>query len=284
MEQIERYDVDYGEADILDENADVVRIMSIHKSKGLEFPVTFVSGLSKRFNMQNANQSLIVDMDLGLACDYVDLKRRLRNRTLRRAALSEKLREDSLCEEIRILYVALTRAKEKLIMTATLEKAEEKTALLRERGEERLTYPDFIEAGSCLDFILPIIDKCSLRLSIIDGGLMKAEKNSELVRLFEKKVRLERSQEYADGHALGELRERFSFVYPYRNMEKLYTKTTVSELKIAAMSQKDEAAYHSFEEKEIVPYIPTFKREKERVSGVVRGNAYHRVREILDLQ
>lgn len=67
----------------LDENADVVRIMSIHKSKGLEFPVVFVSGLSKRFNMQDANQSLIVDMDLGVAVDYVDSVRRIKNKTLR---------------------------------------------------------------------------------------------------------------------------------------------------------------------------------------------------------
>ena len=66
MEQLEKYDVDYGEAELLDENADVVRIMSIHRSKGLEFPVTFVCGLSKRFNMQDANQSLILDMDFGL--------------------------------------------------------------------------------------------------------------------------------------------------------------------------------------------------------------------------
>ena len=70
MEQLEKYDVDYGEAGLLDENADVVRIISIHKSKGLEFPVTFVSGLSKRFNMQDVNQSLILDMDLGLGMDY----------------------------------------------------------------------------------------------------------------------------------------------------------------------------------------------------------------------
>lgn len=75
-----KYDVDYGEADTLDENADVVRIMSIHKSKGLEFPVVFVSGLSKRFNMQDANQSLIVDMDLGVAVDYVDSGRRIKIR------------------------------------------------------------------------------------------------------------------------------------------------------------------------------------------------------------
>ena len=104
MEQLEKYDVDYGEADTLDENADVVRIMSIHKSKGLEFPVVFVSGLSKRFNMQDANQSLIVDMDLGVAVDYVNPGRRIKNKTLRRAVLSAKMKEDSLAEELRVLY------------------------------------------------------------------------------------------------------------------------------------------------------------------------------------
>ena len=117
MEQLEKYDVDYGEADTLDENADVVRIMSIHKSKGLEFPVVFVSGLSKRFNMQDANQSLIVDMDLGVAVDYVDSGRRIKNKTLRRAVLSAKMKEDNLAEELRVLYVALTRAEKRVIMT-----------------------------------------------------------------------------------------------------------------------------------------------------------------------
>lgn len=284
MEQLEKYDVDYGEADTLDENADVVRIMSIHKSKGLEFPITFVSGLSKRFNMQDANQSLIVDMDLGLACDYVNLQKRVRNKTLRRAVLSRKMREDSLAEELRILYVALTRAKEKLIMTASLEGACEKVELLKERDAKRLTYLDFIEAGSYLDFILPVIDKSNVKLSLVDNEIFVAEKTTEQVKFFEKKIKLEHSDEYADKQALEELRQRFSFVYPYESMEKLYTKTTVSELKIAAMAQKDEAAYHTFEEKEVVPYIPAFKREEEKVSGTVRGNAYHRVMELLDFQ
>ena len=138
MEQLEKYDMDYGEADSLDENADVVRIMSIHKSKGLEFPVCFVGGLSKRFNMQDVNQSLIVDMDLGLATDYVDTKRRVRNKTLRRLALARKLREDSLSEELRVLYVALTRAREKLIMTAALDKAQEKWEMYQGMAQEQL--------------------------------------------------------------------------------------------------------------------------------------------------
>ena len=80
------------------------------------------------------------------------------------------------------------------------------------------------------------------------------------------------------------LKERFAFVYPYSCLEQLYTKTTVSELKIAAMAEKDEAAFHTFEEPEVVPYIPAFKREKEEVTGTGRGNAYHRVMELLDFE
>ena len=148
-------------------NADVVRIMSIHKSKGLEFPVTFVAGLSKRFNMQDASQSLILDMDLGLAADYVDPERRIRNRTLRRMVLSGKLREDSLSEEMRLLYVAMTRAREKLILTGVLENAAEKWEKCRELGGGMLTSLDFMEAGSFLDFLLPVLPGTCIRVSVM---------------------------------------------------------------------------------------------------------------------
>ncbi|MCH5342897.1 MAG: helicase-exonuclease AddAB subunit AddA [Acetatifactor sp.] len=284
MEQLEKYDVDYGAADLLDENADVVRIMSIHKSKGLEFPVAFVVGLSKRFNMQDVNQSLIVDMDLGLACDYVDPGRRVRNKTLRRTVLSRKLREDSLAEELRVLYVALTRVREKLILTASLENAQEKWKLAEEQAGERLPYIDFIEAGSYLNFLLPVLGQTSVQVSVVSGEELAGETFSEQVHLYGRRSSLEQSSAYVDEEALHSLKERFSYEYPYRNLEKLYTKTTVSELKIAAMAEKDEAAYHAFEEKEIVPYIPVFRREKEQVSGTVRGNAYHRAMELLDFE
>ncbi len=284
MEQLEKYDVDYGEADVLDENADVVRIMSIHKSKGLEFPVTFVSGLGKRFNMQDASQPLIVDMDLGLACDYVDVSRRVRNRTLRRAALSRKLREDALSEELRVLYVAFTRAREKLILTASLERAGEKWELAGEREERRLSYLDFMEAGSCLDFLLPVLKGTSVEVSVLSGEELTREAAAEQVRLYGKRSVLEGAAACVDEEALKGLRERFSYEYPYRSLEKLYTKTTVSELKIAAMAEKDEEAYHAFEEREVVPYLPAFVRGEGEVSGTVRGNAYHRVMELLDFE
>ena len=291
MEQLEKYDVDYGEADTLDENADVVRIMSIHKSKGLEFPVVFVSGLSKRFNMQDANQSLIVDMDLGVAMDYVDSVRRIKNKTLRRAVLSAKMKEDNLAEELRVLYVALTRAREKLILTAVLDKADEKWELAQMTGQEKLTYLDFCEAGSYMDFLLPILPQTGIAVKTLRTEDLAAEELGEQLRMGDRREELQR---VADGEVLlpgdpeenarklSKLRERFAYQYPYPGLQKLYTKTTVSELKIAAMAEKDEAAFHTFEEKEVVPYIPGFRREQEKVSGAVRGNAFHRTMELLD--
>lgn len=291
MEQLEKYDVDYGEADTLDENADVVRIMSIHKSKGLEFPVVFVSGLSKRFNMQDANQSLIVDMDLGVAVDYVDSVRRIKNKTLRRAVLSAKMKEDNLAEELRVLYVALTRAREKLILTAVLDKADEKWELAQMTGQERLTYLDFCEAGSYMDFLLPILPKTGIAVKTMRTEDLTAEEIREQLRMGDRREELQR---VADGEVLlpgdpeenerklYKLRERFAYQYPHPGLQKLYTKTTVSELKIAAMAEKDEEAFHTFEEKEVVPYIPAFRREQEKVSGAVRGSAFHRVMELLD--
>ncbi len=284
MEQLEKYDVDYGGAEQLDENADVVRIMSIHKSKGLEFPITFVAGLSKRFNMQDVNQSLILDMDLGLATDYVDPDRRIRNKTLRRRILAGKLAEEALAEEMRLLYVAMTRAKEKLIMTGVLENAAEKWEQQKEAGDGRLNYLDFVEAGSFLDFLMPVLPGTCIQVSIAGEPEITAGDMTEQMQLFRKKEKLTRAECYGDQRAEQCLRERLNTVYPYAVLEGLYTKTTVSELKIAAMADKDEAAFHAFEEKEVQPYIPLFRREEEKISGPVRGNAYHRVMELLDFE
>ena len=291
MEQLEKYDVDYGEADTLDENADVVRIMSIHKSKGLEFPVVFVSGLSKRFNMQDANQSLIVDMDLGVAVDYVDSVRRIKNKTLRRTVLSAKMKEDNLAEELRVLYVALTRAREKLILTAVLDKADEKWELAQMTGQERLTYLDFCEAGSYMDFLLPILPQTGIAVKTLRTEDLAVEELREQLRMGDRREQLRliacgettlTGDSEENERKLMYLRERFAYQYPHPGLQKLYTKTTVSELKIAAMAEKDEAAFHTFEEKEVVPYIPGFRREQEKVSGAVRGNAFHRTMELLD--
>ena len=280
IDQLEEYEVDYGEADTLDENADVVRIMSIHKSKGLEFPITFVAGLGKRFNIRSATP--IVDMDLGLAVPFVDADRRITNKTLRQTILSSKIREENLAEELRILYVALTRAKEKLILTASLPDAQEKWELQKEMPTDNISYLDFVSASSFLDYLLPILPDTSVQVETISGEELWGGELREEMEGINRRVLLADAGQWVDEHALAALQERFAFEYPHKELGKLYTKTTVSELKIAAMEEADETAFHTFEEKEVVPYIPAFKRGEEKVSGTVRGNAFHRAMELLD--
>lgn len=282
MEQLEKYDVDYGETDMLDENADVVRIMSIHKSKGLEFPVTFVAGLGKKFNTRDYSRALIIDMDLGMGVNFVDARKRVRNRTLRQNILAKKLREEGLAEELRVLYVALTRAKEKLILSAAAEDAAGQWESAKEYAQERLEYPDYMEAGSYLDFLLPVLGGTGLQVHVIGQEDLKLDTLQEQETLWGRREELRSARRYADAGAVEALRRQLDYVYPHENLKKLYTKTTVSELKAAAMAQKDEAAYHAFEEKEVIPYIPSFCRGQEKITGAVRGNAFHRAMELLD--
>ena len=126
MQQLQKYDVDFGESSLLSEQADVVRIMTIHKSKGLEFPVCFVAGLDRKFNLRDTTKQVLMDADWGIAMNYIDSKRQVTGKTLHKQMLAEKLKRDSLGEETRVLYVAMTRAKQRLYLTAATKKAEER--------------------------------------------------------------------------------------------------------------------------------------------------------------
>lgn len=120
IDGLRKLEIDYGEANTLDENADVVRLMTIHKSKGLEFPVCIVAGLSGSFSFKKIDASgpVLYDGDWGLGINYFDVTSRVRSSTLRKTEIAEKIRRDCMGEELRVLYVAMTRAKEKLILTA----------------------------------------------------------------------------------------------------------------------------------------------------------------------
>ncbi|MCH5275548.1 MAG: helicase-exonuclease AddAB subunit AddA [Lachnospiraceae bacterium] len=295
IEQLEKYNVDFGEANTLDENADVVRIMSIHKSKGLEFPVAIVAGLSKRFNMRDAAEALLVDMDLGLGTDYVNPTLRVKNKTLRKNVLAAKMKLDNLAEELRVLYVAMTRAKEKLILTAAVEEPHmllEKLGILAAGAENmstegagaypgsgKLSYTRLTGASCFLDYLLPVFPKI----------MVKTREESEASRWKESLAQsgrrevLKQPGPFINKQELEGLLDRFAYRYPHEGLKQLYTKTTVSELKKAAMEGgEEEPAKELFPTEEIKPYIPTFMREEESISGTTRGSAMHRVMELLD--
>ena len=144
IERMKKFNIDMGEASILGENEDLVRIMSIHKSKGLEFPVVFVAGMNKKINMTDISDEVIVDQDFGIGTNVVNLNKRIKNPTCIKAAVSLKLMQESISEELRVLYVAMTRAREKLIMTGYIPdtskkrmvaKWKEKAVELRKSGQ-----------------------------------------------------------------------------------------------------------------------------------------------------
>lgn len=284
MEQLEKYDIDYGETGASDENADVVRIMSIHKSKGLEFPVCFVSGLSKRFNRQDSVAPVLMDMDLGLAIDWVDPTARIRHTTLKKNVLARKLNADSMGEELRVLYVALTRAEEKLILTGTCKEdklPQEDTA----QGAYGYSALRLQEASSYYDLVLPAWQSVGRRLQIctqeelLQAELVRASLGyNSRQKLFEEAGKEPEAAELA-------LCERLQKPYAHENLAGLFVKTTVSELKKEGMQEEAAEGLTLFPEEEVVPYLPQFVREQEEtVSGTTRGSAYHRLLEIFPFE
>ena len=288
IEQLSKYEVDYGEADILDENADVVRIMSIHKSKGLEFPVCFVAGLAKKFNMQDTTGRLVTDMDLGMGVDEIDSELRIQRRMTKKNVVSLKMRLDTLAEEMRVLYVAMTRAREKLILTAVVrdgEKLREQIALYENTKAEdgRMRFTDLLNAGSFLQFVLPALSDAQF---ISEGELKEQEISEECGQLLQREQFVYRitREEASEGELAQKekLQQRMDRRYAYEGLKELVTKTSVSELKKAQMDL--DFAGELFPEKEIVPYIPAFMLEEQGMSGADRGSAYHRVMELLDFE
>ena len=130
---------DLSAAKIIGENEDVIRIMSIHKSKGLEFPIVFISGCGKQFNMQDLNSNILLHQDIGVGVNYIDYERKIEYPTLTKEAIKTKIRTETISEEMRILYVALTRAKEKLYITGIKKDA---TKSLKEKSELLDIYQD----------------------------------------------------------------------------------------------------------------------------------------------
>ncbi len=151
---------DMGSAKTLSENDNVVRIMSIHKSKGLEFPVVFLSGCGKKFNLQDMNKSILLHQDLGFGPDVVDHIRRLSWPSAAKQAIREKIKAETLSEEMRILYVALTRAREKLIITGAANnvgKAVTKWLATAGTQESRLPDHEMLKGSNYLDWIGPAL-------------------------------------------------------------------------------------------------------------------------------
>lgn len=292
IEKLHKYEVDFGEASISGEQENTVRIMSIHKSKGLEFPVVFVSGLSKQFNMQDQRSSILMHVDYGVGPDYIDLENRTKVPTLLKKVIQKKNQMDSLGEELRVLYVAMTRAKEKLIMTGYLNSTKELEV------QKDFSFFELISVKNYLELVLPAMNN-----KMTDYMNIKVFRKEDIV--FEEMARqvfLDKDWEELESIILNhekdedlqnEIKERLNYKYPYSNETKLRVKLSVSELKKLGQfidEEDSEILYNNKIEKEstedITPnqYIPDFIRGSQaEITGTDRGTLYHKVLELLDL-
>lgn len=160
IENLKKYEVDYGEANIGSESDNTVRIMSIHKSKGLEFPIVFVCGMAKQFNETDSRAKAVMHPSLGIGCDCVDTRLRTRQASLLKKIIQKTTSMENLGEEMRVLYVAMTRAKEKLILTGCVGNMEEQAAKWSQTAAtpgETLPYSSLTGASSYLDWVMPAL-------------------------------------------------------------------------------------------------------------------------------
>lgn len=289
IDELQKYDVDFGEADMVGENEDVVRIMSIHKSKGLEFPIVIVSGMGKNFNKQDTRSKMVLHPELGIGLDYMDGKLRIKSPTIAKKAIAKQIDLENLGEELRVLYVALTRAKEKLILTGTLKDAPEKLEFFRQQAAlyahssdtTAIPYLTRESAAGYLDWILPAVlsygDKYPVRIVeaaelVLDEVENQLEQNENLT---ERIVEIEA----ADTQLVGQLKQRFSQRYPYQTDILRKNKYSVSELKHRAMREKFEAEQEetvpAFLEEPVTPTIPLFIQRQ----GIVEQEAQNKAQD-----
>ena len=282
MKQLKSYEIEMGEAGTSMEEEDVVKIMTIHKSKGLEFPVVFVSGLSKKFNRMDLNKAVLCHPELGIGMECVNTTLRFHHPSLMKKAIQEKVWKDTLEEEMRILYVAMTRAKRKLILTGLI-KSEELEAGMRASIQAQKW-----RAGSMMDWILPVMaeqfqntDKIWLKARLFSW--------SDIEEFFDAREREEVAfsyrhfmEEYVEGQDSSLIKKAFSHVYPNMEATKWKRKYSVSELKSLSqitLPNEESVVYEPDEEEKIIPQF--LKEEREEVGGAAKGTIVHKIMEML---
>lgn len=246
MDRLKGSGGDLSSAKLIGENEDVIRIMSIHKSKGLEFPVVFLCNTGKKFNMKDLNENIILHQDLGIGPKYVDIENKIEYNTLAKEALKIKAQKEIISEEERVLYVGLTRAKEKLIITGISKDIKEE---LKAKKELLNTYDNNVKSNlvekykSYLDWIELVYLHNDLN-ELLDFNViskkeilkeLKEEKNSKRDVL--KEINKMATEEYSK-EAIEKISKDLEWTYKYKDSTILPTKTSVSRLKETSLENE----------------------------------------------
>ena len=262
---------DLSSAKLIGENENVVRIMSIHKSKGLEFPVVFLSGSNKKFNMQDLNSNILLHQDLGIGVNYIDSKRKLQYTTLSKEAIKILSKTELLSEEMRVLYVALTRAKEQLIITGVskdfekeIKEKEEMLDLYKEENINRnilkkyKSYLDWIELVSLKEQENSVIEIEKIEKNSL-LNIDKKDKNGKGLKELNEKIKNTKNEN------LKNIIKKLEWKYKDINASKIESKTSVSKIK-----RKENISYDL-----VNTNTPNFLKEDEKVSSARKGTITH---------
>lgn len=306
---------DLGSAKILGENEDVVRIMSIHKSKGLEFPVVFLSATGKQFNLMDLKDSIQYHDELGIGVDVVNIETQNQYTGIGKTAIKKKAMLEALSEEMRILYVALTRPREKLIITGAVNGLDKKYNKWYEAGQ--VSSETKIDPSKLIKGNMSYLDWIGMALSKhpdgdIIRGLGKEIINNQneskwTIKSWIKsdlsdnnKIEVEEKEildlEKSENKVCKEILDRLEFKYKFEGVCNIPSNISVSDLKKKAMEGneevlnlfRDEELEEFNSEEEDVPFdeisekLPSFMREKVGITPAQRGTITHFVMQHVD--
>ncbi len=281
IEMLEEKDKDLSGARIA--SGDAVSVMTIHKSKGLEFPIVILAGTIKKFNFRDTQQTIMWDDSLGIAVDYIDTRQRVRFNLPSKKLMARKKAEELKAEEMRLLYVAITRAKEKLIISAVVQSRDNKWKSAYFDKLYRL-YPSLADGMSSMrDWILSAV------LSHPDAGLLRelAERhdiipNPNAMGKFEVKMAenftnfKKQDEEKREENSIKMPIDRLEFTYPYADLSRLPIKLSVSELKRRRMSEGEAVG-------RLIEPVSDFAEDMSEITGAERGTITHFVMQHIDI-
>ncbi len=297
IDKLKKYEIDYGQANLTDENDNAVRLMTIHKSKGLEFPVCIIANTNRKYNESDIYADILPDMDYGIGMSHMDYKKRTRTRTLIKQAIKKKKLAELKAEEIRILYVAMTRAREKLIMTAVCRDTEKELNKARQLFNARSFLDLLLFARSNSPLRSIDVEQVSIK-DIVSEHVKQEIFRDEAVHRLNQMIDAAGTDDYIkpeerDYYEL--LTDRLNYKYKKSDTEESYRKYSVTELKqkhieealkenkdIHQETYNDEMFPESPENDTFTDTIPAFMKEKTAIPATLHGTAVHRLFEIWD--
>lgn len=277
-------------------SGDAVKIMSIHKSKGLEFPVVILADTTKRFNNKDVTKPLLIHAQLGVGAKRTDLTRRIEYTTLARMAVSKKLTQEMMAEELRVLYVAMTRAREKLIIVSTFSDAGKELAKLQKDTkapvppqvmEGIMSHAGFILTAALLKPEAECLREGPADLTADDGRRWDIRRISACNSGLSGQMRIETEPVHVKARIedVEALREKLQFDYPYAKAAEIPSKLTATELKgrFADFEAAQEADIPEFSKKQSAPLPrPNFITLKTDLTASERGTALHLAMQYID--